>query len=426
MRWMLDCLGFSDDFLTEETLNALLGIAINQGIVYPTHYKNMYYVNCWLDWMQICVHVISDGEHNNAVNSDVHVPGPANTYWTCKVKGVLESGIKEDPLEKRIMITNKDGAGLAVLNLINADLLPSCDEGDEICVQVIGKAYIFKRYETDEECDKDTSLPFEPKWETETVKKKSQLTIATGSLIPIGLFSEHQININNPQPEQGKNTDLFNEGITVVRGKLVSAQILTAKLDGKTLSGFVSATIENDSYGVLNLITGLDCMPAEELKKLKPGDIIFAECVLSGDTMSDESQTALPLSQEHNLKVIKSSFNTGDFDRLWGVLSDNCFYESKGINVQKYGKDEIINYLKSKRKLMDNKPMYKYHAYMATTMAAPSGSEANIGKRCIALSQGDVNNFIAIAFITLNAENKVDSLVLCNEREYLFQIDKID
>ena len=423
MQWMLDCLGFPNDFLTEETYNSLLGIAINQGTVYPTHYKGMYYVNCWLDWMQICVHVINDGKQNKVVNSDVHVPGAANTYWTCKIKGKLEPCVEEDPLEKRVMITNKDGAGLAVLNLINADLLSSCDEGDEICVQVIGKAFSFKRYETDEECDQDTSVPFEPKWETDSAKKESHLTIATGSLLPVGLFSEHAVSTDKSQLEEELPTDIFNECITLVRGKLISARVLTAKINGETLSGFVSATIENEDYGVLNLITGMDCMPTEELKKLKPGDIIYAKCILSGDSMSDESQTNLPLSEEHNLRVIKSAFNSGDFDRLWGILSEDCIYASKGVNVREYGRDNIINYLKDKNQLMIE-PKYKYHAYISTIIDTPIGNMDRMGKRCIALSQGDVNNFVAVAFITLNTDNQVDSLILSNEKEYQFQLDK--
>ena len=419
---MLECLGFSEDFLDEEIYESLLGIAINQGKVYHTHYKDKYYINSWLDWMQISAHIVREGNRNIACNSDVHVPGGADTFWTCKIVSKLDSFIKDDPLEKRVMITNKEGTGLAVLNLVNGDLLPSCDEKDEITVQVIGKAYTLKRYETEEDCNNDISISFNPQWKTSPSQKSSQFTIGNGALLPLGLLAEHHVDINNPLIEKEHPIDLFSESISIARGKLLRACTLKAQIDGKILSRFLSVEIENDSYGVLALVASYDCMSMEELKKLKPGDIIYAECILSGDALYDDTKTKLPLSHEHNIRVIKSAFRTGDFDRLWGVLSEDCFYRSESANVCKVGRDNIIDYLKSKQQLMADAKQ-KNNAFIATATSAPVGFEFRIGQRCVVISHGNMDNIASIAFIMLNAENQIERLILANPRKYQFQFD---
>ena len=118
-------------------------------------YYGLPYINCQFGWPQLIVRLERNEEDGYAVaGMDTHMCGV--TKWTFRVNHSYKASEQDDPLTRRVMVSKTtDGTGLAMITLVNADVLPSYLEGDEITAQMIAFPVHINYYENEEAYEAD-------------------------------------------------------------------------------------------------------------------------------------------------------------------------------------------------------------------------------------------------------------------------------
>ncbi len=100
-------------------------------------------------------------------------------------------------------------------------------------------------------------------------------------------------------------------------------------------------------------------------------------------------------------------------------MDDNCIYCSDGVTEPIQGKLQILDYLKSKEKYMQE-PDKQYHSAFAILCQESEGLPHQKGERCIVLKQGEDKN-VAIVFLKTNEQNLIEEIHLSTNSEYRFK-----
>ena len=130
---------FGLDFFTEEeeTFTNLMKFVASEGKPITGYYGLPYFNHHFGE-----VQIILNTEHNDSgeglsvTGLDTHASGRA--VWEVRLSEVNIDRKDKDTLSKRVVVSRMDGSGgMAVVNLVNADVMPSFLEGDTVKMQMI-------------------------------------------------------------------------------------------------------------------------------------------------------------------------------------------------------------------------------------------------------------------------------------------------
>ncbi len=331
---------------------------------------------------------------------DSHCTG--NCIWNMVHTG-LELSPKDPPrLNRVICMSRPDGEGMIPVELITADVYPSFLEGDEYKIQVIGLPLDISYY-ADEEAYSQ-ALPKDDEGQ--------QWGIANGSLIAANLLRNHD---PERQGDYDPETDKYVLFTATVK-RVIWGIVKYGEEEEKTFLRCFVDTL----YGELEFEHTLDQVDKEQWDNIREGAIVSGTCVISGDLAIDEYEKGIIRDHEHDLRLLRYTFEKGEEERLKTVLCDDTVYTSEQSGKELIGSDAILKHI---RYVTDNRNGDLATA-MATITEAEDGMEYTPGTRCFLLAYGKDKNFEAIVFIDVDENGMISRIKISTDSRYHFIIDE--
>lgn len=395
------------EFFTEDddTFRALMMMVAQDGKAI-TGYYGLPYLNLHFGHVQMIDRIIRNEEGNyEASGLDVHSMG--NQMWSVRIQGANIDREDKDLLEKRVLVTKPDGSGgMAVVNLVNADVLPSFLKDDLITMQMIGLPLLIQYFE-DEDAYEDSLPPMD---------NGGKLMLEDGFVFPNGFLRNR--GVNSPEFE----TDEYLDDLTNIRGTVKGLYYGKFAFQGQEENTFIRCMIDTQ-FGPLEIVHTYDQVEEAQRKSLHEGAIVSFFGVLSGDPAINQYAEGIVRDEEHDLALLRYSFVEGDPERLRSVLTEDATYRAECDDLYFQGPDEIIKrikYVQSCNKTEET----RYFAHMATIQSVDGKAIYEAGKRCIVLAHGEETAYESIAFIEVNEEGLIQSIVTSTDASYHFAIDE--
>lgn len=405
---MIECLGL--DFLTEdeETFANFVGAVCAEGKAIFGYYGYPY-LNREFGWAQFIARTEVNDEKQQLefLGLDTHLSGV--TTWDVQLHGINLQPKDADPLTRRVVVKRvSDGGGLAVVNLVNADVLPSFLENDQIKMQVVAFPEMIHYYPDEDAYAKD---------QPEAANGKKWL-LADGSMMASGLLSNHSP--DNPD----KDMDHYSDNFMLIRGTVKQIQRGKVKFGKDSFSPFLSVIIGTE-HGDLEIAHTLEQVAESEQENIKVGATVFGVFVLSGDVAIHEYTEGIVRDEAHNLALLRYTLQKGDHKRLHSVLKASSVYVSEASGKEWTGPRKIIERLQFVR---NSNPDKDYYAHLATITSIDDGDENlpyGVGQRCVILAEEEENNYVSIAFLDLDEEGYISKLTISTNGRYHFKIDEL-
>ena len=174
------------DFITEEedSLMGMLSYAASNGEV-MRGYSGNNYINHHFGSAQFVLRTsFNEAEERFEINAfDVHSRGICD--WKVRIFDDLSTDKNEDSLQKKCIVSNsRNGGGMAIMNFINADVLPCYSASEDIVIQPIGFPIELHYYKNSEEFE--DSMPSDE-------KTGEKWLPGSGSILPIKFLFNHQV-----------------------------------------------------------------------------------------------------------------------------------------------------------------------------------------------------------------------------------------
>lgn len=408
MANMIDNLGLN--FLIEDdTMQGFVGAIVSEGKVFKGYYDAPYIQKSFKD-AEFVVRCEPNADNEKGgyeiIGFDTHCAGPC--VWDTIAK--IDITPKDAHYtERRLVVSrNSDDGGMAVVNLVNADVIPSFLDGDNIKMQVVGFPVFINFYDNEDDMYDDVPAP--------EIGRK--MLPAEGAVLPMQFLNNHNPNREDGEEHEGDDVNLVRGKIT----KMYGGRFLVG--DQKPMETFMRIFVDTH-FGELELEVSFDALREledNEQKKVRVGSEILAGVVISGDVGIYEYDEGKVRDERHDLMAIRHSIRNGEGDRVKSILADDCMYISNVGNWKKDGRDEvaaIFDYVSSTRTI-------PYNSYLAV-LADPDddfAEEADFkpGKRCLIL-ENENKDYESIMFLTYNDEGDIKKIIVTNETRYKFIFD---
>lgn len=394
----LKCLGMDSIMESDETLSNFLSYIAAEGKVIPTYCSDHIDFRKITGYPEFIITTIPDEKDQTLKFSDfyTHCSGPDR--WTFQI---VDTTIN-DPLEgkRQILASPTAHEGLFVINIAQPDIVPSYFNGERIALQVVAFPYDIKYYRNEDEYENNETFDCE----------FGRLCNVIGSVLPVAFLNNHQ---ESSGPDE-------TDDIMTISGKVISVQKGMVEICGEQNFIFIDCHIDT-FFGKLEIVHTLEQVEEVQRNNIKPGSIVCALAVLSGDPMVDEYSGGAVFDREHILRYLGTVMTEKEIaaKNLGKYLSDDCsFYsETTGSTVQ--GKEEIINHIEYVKTSRSN----PYSINCATIIGSHENAEYKEGQRCLLLSERDSDDYESIVFADFDEEDKISRIVICTDPEYKFKSD---
>lgn len=405
MAFCIESMGL--DFLTEteEVTRGLIGGVIQEGQALVGYYGHPYFHKDFGDAEVIVRTIRKDAEKNLEVTGmDTHAGG--NCVWDVCLSDINVSRREADALERRCAVRKSDGSGMAIVNIVHADVLPCFDEGEEIRLQMVAFPSNIQYFADEKAYEAD---------QPESENGRTWL-LADGAVFPIGFMQNHDANGDAPE----SNEDL--DDLMLIRGTVKGLYRGMAKFGDAELQTFIHCIIGTD-FGDLQIVHTIDNVPEEQRDNIRIGATVNGAFILSGDAAIYEYDQGMILDEEHDLRLLKGTFNGADPERVRYTFAENATYISEGNGDTCVGRDAIIERFKW---VLENAGE-RCFAHMATIVSIDEGDEQlpySVGTRCTVLAYGEETKYASIAFVDTDQDGRINKLTISRNGRYHFQIDE--
>lgn len=393
------------DFLTETEAQteALFRYIVKEGksIV---GYSGSPYINHHFGDVQMILrlHRNDQEKHLEFSGFDTHASGKC--VWDVRITGMDMTDKDADFLQHRIVVNRKeDHGGLAVVNVVNADVLPSFAEGTEVKLQMIAFPSSIAYFE-----DEDAYAQTQPDWHD------GKLLLGDGTFFPAGLMLNR-----NPDSEVFEQNDEVDD-LMLVRGTVKGLYRGMFRLDEEEHDAYIRCIIGTE-FGDLEIVHTIEDVEEEQRNHIRKGATVSAMVRLSGDAAIYEYENGMLFDEPHDLAILYATVSGADAERMRYVFAEDASYLSEYSGITYEGRDAIIDRLKFVGREAD----VKYFAHMATiTSVDDEALPYKVGKRCIVLAADDPHNYESIAFIDVNEKGQIFKLVTSTNSQYRFKLDE--
>ena len=260
-----ECFGLEFMRESEDTIVGVFNYVAQNGKPIIGYYGFPYFFSELGDVRLIIRTEIKEGKKEiELMGMDTHCAG--SCIWTGRLSSVNINKKDADKLERRVVLNREDGSGMAVINIVNADVLPSFDEGEPVALQMIAFAVDVHYY-----ANENQYADAQP-----TMRNGHKMLLAEGTVFPSGLLQNH-----NPDSKDFQKNDWMDDHV-LIRGTVKEIQEGQFKLDDVEETPFLKITIETD-FGPLQICHTVEQVPEEERANMKPGSIVSGVFVLSGN-----------------------------------------------------------------------------------------------------------------------------------------------
>ncbi len=397
-------------FRKEEAFRGMVQYAAQEGEPI-TGYYGLPYFNHHYGKVQIILRTKKreDDEGFELTGVDTHARGYA--IWNVRL-GMPNIERKDaDKLERRVTITRADKTGgMAVVSIVNADVLPSFMEDDTVSLQMIGLPELIQYYADEEEYAED-----QPK-----LPDGKSFLLEPGMVFPSGLLKNR--NPGDPHFDEDEHLD----DICNIRGPVKSLRYGVFELNGEKFDSFIFCTIDTE-YGPLEIVHTAQQVDEKERSNIREGAIVSFYGTLSGDAAIDEYAHGIVRDEEHDLALLRYSLSKGDPERLRAVLADNAVYETYYKSLVYHGPDEIISGIKRTQEALKEEGT-EFWARLATVVGTEEKGgplQYGIGKRCLALSYNREDECEAAVFLDVGDDGIISRILISNDSGYQLETDPV-
>ncbi len=430
MSLSMDCFDLENLVEDEESVNSLLIAAVREGT--PVRAYSGLYHNKWFKNLQIIAGSIIRNEEKTIsyVSLDTHCAGLS--VWKCRVIEEItpEDGSKMDMrlrVEPLLDDENKSRA-FTVIDVMNADVLPSYAPGEIIQLQVIAKADQIGIY-ADEAAYVETEgqkveLPFGENGE----KEEKVLSLEEGYAMPSGFMNNH-FKKTQEEAMAAKFTD--EDKWVYLRGKMLEPRAYIALFEGKKKGEKVDITmwsIPVETYfGTLDIMFNDDWIEKEKRKLVKEGSTVSTVCAIQGDTLIYEYENGMVIDKKNNMMAVRYAFSSGRVKRLLPIMADDCRFYTDAYDMEITGKEDIVKYLVEKyRHITEEEKTKEFTAYAFVNNddgeTEKYGLEHKRGEPCVAigLNDGNQEGWSQFVFLDYGEDEKITRIHMTDAVNYRF------
>ena len=391
---------------SEDSYMSLMGFIASEGKGISGYY-NLPYFNLHFGSAQMILRTsrktsdTGDENHLQSEGLDTHTAG--HRVWKVRVHEMNIDKNDSDLLSKRIAVNRLNGNGMAVVNLVNADVLPSYMKDDVIKIQMVAFPDAIEYYK-----DEDDYAAHQPDG-----KDGKKWLIGEGSVFPTGM-------LRNRVPDSDEfesNDDL--DGLTAVRGIVKALYWGNLEFNGESHNAYIKCIIDTD-FGELEIVHTVDQVSEELRDNMKVGATVVMYGILSGDVAIYEYEKGIIRDENNNLAAMRYMFSGNDPERIRSILADDVEYLSQsGENFS--GIDAVIDRIK----YVQHENKNKYFAHYAKIMSIDDGADEldySVDKRCLVLAFEDETNYESIVFFDYNENGYISRIVTSTNPRYHFAI----
>ncbi len=395
------------DFLaeTEEEMRNLWGCIAQEGKAISGYYS-FPYINHHFGNAQLILRVIRKGEKSfEAVGMDTHSSG--NCIWELCFTGANIARKDADILERRCIVRRRHGSGgIAVVNIVNADVLPSFAEGEPVRLQMIAFPSRIEYFK-----DEDAYAAAQPKG-----SDGEEWLLADGAVIPSGLLYNR-----NPESDAFDSDDDLDD-ITLVRGTVKGLYYGTVAFGEEKHDAYLRCIVGTE-FGDLEIVHTIGEVAEAQHGDIRVGATVSAVVTLSGDAAIYEYEQGIILDEDHDLAILRATFAGADPERLRRVFAEDAVYSAEYNDKTYTGRDAILERLKGVTENAD----VRYYAHSAVITSVDEGDEPlpyGAGKRCIVIAPGEEDNYDTVAFADIDEEGRISRLTTSISGRYHFHIEE--
>ena len=312
----------------------------------------------------------------------------------------------KDRLARNAIVTRSDGtSGMAVVSIVNADVLPSYVKKDRIKLQVIALPFLIGYYSDENECRQNANS-FCP----------GGKLLEDGVIFPIGLVV-NRVPVSSKMPK-----DIRNEEVNVVRGTVKHVEGGTFILEEDEYHPYIVCEIDTQ-FGPLEIIHAPDQVDEALRDNIREGATVLFYGMISGDAAIGEYADGIVRDEEHDLAALRYVFAGGDPERLRSIMTENTVYLAEHNNRTFTGTAEIIERIKYVQKKREEES-YVHLATISAVDASEDPPDYSVGKRCIGIASGSVLFYESVVFIDVDEDGNILRLVASKDSRYKFTVDE--
>lgn len=354
MAMKLDCFGLEELTSTPEYMFHLAGLAMIEGRRIPGYGGEYYHLRIGDAAVVICTRLDPATGQEELLSMDTHAR--SDCLWSCQtVKDVTpEDG---NPLARRVLVQKDGGKDSAVVDLLCADVLPDLQPGDTLHLNMVG-------------------FP---------------LRISYDEGVSQGVVEAQQDSV-------------------LLQGVVKDARVGETFFGMEPLTKFVSVTVATN-LGDVELCHPLSMVLESQQDLVRPGAVVSALCVLSGDCAVGEYAGGVVFDESHDLAVLSAFFRDGDPARLRPLLRSDCvctFLENRQQSPE--------NALALLTMVRQDMPAAGLNRCVAGVLTG----EGMKGRKCLLL--GGDEGFAFLCFLALDSLGRVKEITITNDPECDFDV----
>ena len=285
----------------------------------------------------------ADGGRPEILSSHIHCQSV--TVWTCRVvKEITPEGSSGMDMRLLVEPVSSEGNYLTVLDVVNADVLPSYAPGEIIQVQVIAKALAVRTYYNETDYCLSEGQKVDIPFSVDGGRKQNVWVPRSGDPVPAGYNSSYVFRFRKMLWGQ---YDAEDDALVAVRGEILRRVYFRLDLTpdgGEDETVRIHTAVIGTGFGELTILFGRRQLPNSDMRRAKQGMIISADCTIQGDAMIYDYENGFVNDRANNLAAVRYAFSSGRIKRLLPVLSDGCRLCVDG-EEQAAGKEAVTDYL---------------------------------------------------------------------------------
>ena len=278
--------------------------------------------------------------------------------WTCRV---VKDVTPEDagPLSRRVLVRREEAGDMAVVDLVCAGVLPDLREGDELRLNMAG--------------------------------------------FPLRISYD-----------EGESTGVVEaQGETVLlQGVVTDARVGETFLGMEPLTKFISVTVST-RMGDVELCHPMELVEEDQRDLVKPGTVVSALCVLSGNCAVGEYAGGVVFDEAHDFAALSRFFREGGAERLRPMLHGDC----------------VCTFLENRQEGVENAlallSMVQQDMAAAGMDRSASGTltgQGVRGRKCLLL--GSAEGFAFMCLLELDSLGRVKEVQITNDPGIEFEMDE--
>lgn len=394
---------FGVEFHDQDQYNGMIQNAVSNGRSLCTYNIGERYINYEYGRIQLSFRVVDRNGCDVVASTDMQ--GSSNSIWTVRVSNPCMSDRDYNRSVRKIWIKHiDDGRGMAVVNVINPDILPSYAVDEILTLQISALPISIEYFSTQEEY-RDTITS---RWAAVQSSDEYLDLPAPGVMEATG-YLDRQDEQHSHNQEHPMDDDIMLFSATV---KTIKKLFLTDEI------WYYVVTVDTE-FGELEIIHSEVQVPREERHNIVPGATIHCGCHLVADPAIDEYEHGAIFDEENDLKLLRHVLSYGEVYRLRGALANNAVYTTHDGQDSYAGADNIVKWL-----TYANEHGKHCDAYVATVTASLD-DRYRPGDRCVAQIYEGEDFIYSLAFIRLDADGKIIEINNVRARHISCELDHL-